>query len=96
MHLSHLTYDEIAHQLRTVRPRISGTTSQFHHSGIVPNPLQIGRPRKTKDGITFIETRTLREPSISAFNLSHEIAIQFGVPVSCTAINVIRRVIHKY
>jgi transposase len=92
MHLAHFTFDEIASQLSVGRTRIARTIREFHQSGIVPEALRIGRPRKSQNELVgFIKFRTLREASISTLTLSQEIEEQFSVPVSRTTINTIRK-----
>jgi hypothetical protein len=41
--------------------------------------------------VAFTDSRTLRKPAISGVQLSQEIEEQFGVPVSRTRINALRR-----
>jgi transposase len=74
MDLAHCTFDEIARQLSVGRTRIVRIIREFHQSGIIPEALRIGRPRKSQSELVgFIEARILREASISALTLSREI-----------------------
>jgi hypothetical protein len=56
MHLAHCTFDEIASQLSVARTRVARTIHEFHQSGITPEVLQIGLPRKSqRELVGFIE-----------------------------------------
>jgi transposase len=92
MHLARCTFDAIASQFSVGPARIARTIREFHQSGIVPEALRIGRPRKSQSELVgFRETPTLLEASISALTLSREIEEHFGSPVSSTTINTIRK-----
>jgi transposase len=92
MHLTHCTFNEMVSHLSVGRTRIARTIREFHQSGIVPEALRIGRPRKSQSELVrFIEAWTLREASISTLTLSREIGEQFGVPMSRTTVNTIRK-----
>jgi transposase len=89
MHLAHCSFDEVASQLSVGRIRIARTIREFHQSGIVPEALRIGRPRKSQSELVgFMEIRTFREASILALAVSREIEEHW---VSRTIINTIRK-----
>jgi hypothetical protein len=65
---------------------------QFHQTTLIPKALKIGRPSKRSNDLTaFIEARTLQDLSLSGPNLANESATEFGVNVSRTTINLIRK-----
>jgi hypothetical protein len=45
---------------------------------------------RSSELVGFIETWTLQKPSVPTANLADEIAEEFGVPISRTAVNLIR------
>jgi transposase len=92
LHLRHYTQDLIVATLKTGKPRVSRCIKEFHRSGVIPGALRIGRPSKrSSDLVAFVEARTLQSPSMSSSALSDEIATEFGVHVSRTTVNNIRK-----
>jgi hypothetical protein len=82
-HFAHVPYIKIAGRLHVGQTRRSRTLPRLHQSGIVPDALRIGRPKKMQNNlVAFIEARTVRKPSISSVEPSQEIEEQFGAPVS--------------
>jgi transposase len=92
LYLRHYTQDEIAMILKTGHIRVSRAIHEFKTSGIIPDTLRIGKPQKaTSELAAFIEARTIQWSSLAATRLSDEIQAQFGVKISPTLINTIRR-----
>jgi hypothetical protein len=82
-HLRHDTEDENAASLKTGKSQVSRCIREFHHSGIIPNPVRIGRPSKRSSALAaFNEARTLQQPSLSASHLVNEITLDFRIDIS--------------
>jgi predicted transcriptional regulator len=71
LYLRHCTQDEIAMILKAGQTRVSTAIREFKTSGVIPDTLRIGRPQKTTSELaTFIEARTIQQPSLAATRLS--------------------------
>jgi hypothetical protein len=55
----------------------------FHRSGLIPGASS----KRSSDPTTFVETRTLQDPRLSAPALAREIMREFDLQVSWIAVN---------